>query len=943
MNHLESRQIDALRRVKEKPELQPFFFKKVKGVKWFDEMQKMTFFDPLANPEPKKAEEEGFYIIPFWPVLEYLEKTAPELQISENEEYAKKYLQIIRSTTELSMKSGVGNRNTWWYFAKIIKYIPIKLIKVDDIALCTHWLTDRFEAGLTGDELGNHFLSKLLSENTEHSFELALKLFEGLTRITWVEPRLALKNEQEPAFFIDNWHANKIYRNQSKRIGEVLGLKGLDIFKARISEIVNRYEKDEYSYIWRPAIEDHDQNKNRNDVLNILVTGFREALSGYVEENVAKKAQEVLEYISELLKSEIKLYKRIAIHVTGTYFEVLQRLGNIIIDGKFFTSHYRHELFYLLKNNFSRFEEEDKNKILAIIDSLTVDNDENEDTKRKQAAYKKLIWLKAVQNQGHDVADKLYSKYFNIIGRDPDHPDFSSYMESGWVGEISPYDAEQLLSQGLEKLIDILNSFKETGGWKTPTKRGLAEAFRKAIKTDPDYFKSSLSKFLEVDLAYICEIIQAYKELWTEKKYDNWKELLEFCSSVINKKKFWNEENNRETGTFTANRSWVVGEIGELLRSGTATDENAFDPSLLTEAKSILLNLLERQQGREFEPGDDAVSVSINSPRGKCIEALIDFSLRCCRLSDKQKDNHDEAWKELEPIFNKELTKSDKNDFEFITLCANYLPNLLYLNREWTTRNLANIFSKSDRLRWLCAMQGYAYVNAVYPEVYQFLRNEGHFIDALNDSSLKENVKEKVIQNIVVAYFNGQELLEDNASLINVLIRRWDFEEMDKVIWFVKTFGDDDKTVAGKIQRLWEKISQKIDDPEKNKKLLSNLCAWSVFISELNQNTIMLIKQTAPFAEVNYNSYMLIEALKKHVNTYPLEVAEIFESMLDKFAPTYPEEDVSYILSSLYNQGDLGVKRKTDEIVDKYIGHGVDFPAKIRDSLTHRMKTDEGA
>lgn len=105
----------------------------------------------------------------------------------------------------------------------------------------------------------------------------------------------------------------------------------------------------------------------------------------------------------------------------------------------------------------------------------------------------------------------------------------------------------------------------------------------------------------------------------------------------------------------------------------------------------------------------------------------------------------------------------------------------------------------------------------------------------------------------------------------------------------------------------------------------------------------MLIKQTAPFAEVNYNSYILIEALKKHVNTYPLEVAEIFESMLDKFAPTYPEEDVSYILSSLYNQGDLEVTRRANEIVDKYIVHGVDFPAKIRDGPTHRMKTDENA
>lgn len=944
MNHLDPGQIDALARVKRNPELQPFFFRKLKGLKWFDEMQKMDFFNPSANPEPKKAEEDGFYIIPFWPILEYLEKTAPELQIADNEEYARKYLEIISSTTELGKKSGVGNRNTWWYFAKIIKYIPAKLITVDDIDLCVHWLTDRFATGSIGEELGDHFLPILLNENTDHSLELASKLFEALTRITWVEKSPGVKNEREPTFCIDNRHANKIYRNQSRRIGEVLGLRGLNNFEARICEVLSQCEKDKYSYIWRPAIEDHDQNKHRDDVLSVLVTGFRETLAGYVEANVVKKNKEVTEYVSELLKGKFKIYQRLAIYIIDTYFDTLPHLVSAIIDPRFFSNNYRHELFHLLKNNFGKFVDEDKKNVLTTIDSLTVDSGENKVLARKQEAYNKLLWLKAVQNQGDDVADKLYSKYSSMVGKEPDHPDFASYMESGWVGEISPYDAEQLLSQGLEKVIDILNSFQEIGGWKTPTKRGLAEVFRKAIKSNPDYFKNSLSKFAGVDLTYISEIIQAYKELWTENKYDNWKELLEFCSSIINEEHFWNEENNRERDAFTANRSWVVGEIGELLCSGTAADEKAFDPSLLAEAKSVLVKLLQKQEGGTFDPAADAVFDSINNPRGKCIRALIDFSLRCCRLSDKQEGNHDQTWNELEPIFNEELSKSDENNFEFITLVAMYLPNLLYLNHGWTIENLTRIFSKSDRQRWLCAMQGYAYVNTVYPEIYKYLRNGDHFINALDDSELKENVKEKVIENIVVAYFSGEELLGGGSSLINALISRWDLEEMNRMIWFVTTLRDDDKSGIEKTQRLWEEISKKIDDPEKNRQLLSNLCSWSVFISELNEKTVMLMKQAVPYAEVNYNSSIPIETLKRHVDTNPLEVAEIFESMLENFAPTYPEEDISYILISLYShRGDIKAIHRANKIVDMYLGHGVDFPARIRDNLVHHTKTNGNA
>jgi len=931
MNSLNSLQIDALDRAQRQPELCPFLFRKIKGLKWFDELQKRNFFNPSENPAAKETEDKGYYMIPVWPVLEYLEKTAPELQIAGNEEYADKFLQITRSTTKTSIETAVSNYRTWRYFAKVIKYIPIGRITADDIDLCAYWLKDPFDRMLVGDELGNHFLPKLLEDKTEHSFELSLKLVEALTQLRWVEKQWGVKKELEPILYIEDWHANKLFCNQSRKIGKTLEQNGLNIFKARIEEILNKYGKDEYSPIWRPAIEDHEQNKNHHDALNILITGFRDALSGYIEEHIVKKAREVFDYISDLLKSKFRLFHRIAINAIGVYFDVLNPLISNIIDPIYFTSHYRHELFYLLKNNFTKLEEDDKKKVLQIIDSLTIDNNENEDIKKKQIAYKKLIWLMAVKDKGYEPADKLYSQYFAVIGVEPEHPDFSSYMEVGWVGEVSPYKAEELLSQGIDELLDIIDSFQEQGGWKTPTKRGLAEAFKQAIKINPDYFKGNLSEFLTVDLAYICEIIQAFKELWTEKKFDNWAEVLEFCDSIIKREEFWSEENNKRRESFIANRSWIVGAIGELLHAGTANDETAFDPSLLPKAKNLLLKLLEKKEGEEFEANSDAVFVSINSPRGKCIEALVNFALRCCRLSDKEKGNHDEAWKDLQPIFNKELMRSGDNNFEFVTLYANYLPNFLYLNRDWTLRNLSQVFSFTRRKHWLYAMQGYAYVSAVYPDIYRFLSKEGHFIEALNASELREETKRKVIQNIVVAYIQGEESLENGASLINILLDRWNAGELNELIWFIWTIRDQNEVLYKKVRGLWEKISGKVANrEEENKKLLSMLCLWSVFISELNNDTLQLLKQVAPYAEVNHHSYILIEELRRLVVKYPLQVAEIFISMLENFPPTYKEEDIKYILQTLYKDGDLEIRKRCNEIVEKYIKYGIEFPAKLR-------------
>ena len=69
---------------------------------------------------------------------------------------------------------------------------------------------------------------------------------------------------------------------------------------------------------------------------------------------------------------------------------------------------------------------------------------------------------------------------------------------------------------------------------------------------------------------------------------------------------------------------------------------------------------------------------------------------------------HEELWtRELQPVFEKEMDLVKEGNYEFVTLFANYLPNLLYLSQNWTINQLPIVFMKESRLRWLYAMQGY--------------------------------------------------------------------------------------------------------------------------------------------------------------------------------------------------------------------------------------------
>lgn len=930
MSKLTPRQLDALDRIEQKPALQPFFFKKLKGLKWFDELEKRGFFKPRLNPRPVQSDQEGYFSIPSWPILDYLEQTAPELQQPENLDYADRFLKVMRDVTRSAMADGVSNYRTWWYFAKIVGFVPIEKITSDDVELLEYWLKDSFDRMLVGTELGNHLLPRLLASDSAHAHGLAIGLVNALTALTWNPRRWGKSEDLEASLPVDPYHSKKIFSVHARAIGEKLGENGVNIFRDRLSEIFGKSDKDKYSAIWRPAIEDHEQNKGRDDAEDILVSALRDALLGYVD----RRATAAADYVGELLASETVLFQRVAIHVADVYNRQLGGLVKELIDSQYFEYHYQHEMYHMLQNCFSGLDEKDKQKVLSIVESIaeqSKDPEQPKDIQEKQQAYTWLRWLSAIRGKGYQQADDLYTDSLATTKAEPEHPDFSSYMEVGWVGEFSPYSVEELLSRDFDDLFNILKSFKEEGGWKTPTRRGLAQTLKEALKARPELFKGHLTELIGLDFDYTYHLIEGYKELWKEKQYDNWAELLEFCWAMLQSEGFWLKDAAEQRGGMVASSRWIVGAISELIRAGTADDKTAFDPDMLPMARKIIVHILEKQEGEPFTEERDAVSIAINSPRGKCVEALINYALRLCRLTDKSDKGHDELWlRELQPIFDKQIDLVQEGNYEFVTLFTNYLPNLLYLSRPWTMQQLPTIFKKENRLRWLCAVQGYIYVNQIYAEVYKFLRENSHLQDALDTKELESRGKDKIIQNIVIAYYQGDEQLDDVDGALTWLVGRWKLEELQQLIWFIWTIRDSKGDVEKKLIPLWAEISRRADlKREADKRVLSRLCMWSVFVDELNEQTMDLLLRSAPYADLEHDAYILVEELKRLVEQYPDQVANIFIRMLDGFAPTYQQEDIEHIISKLYENGGEN-RQKANTICDKYVEYGIGFPAEIR-------------
>lgn len=929
VSELSAKELDLLQRIDEKEELRPLFFRKVKGLKWFDPLAERGYFSPDANPKPVPAKEEGYVNIPFWPVVDYLVKTAPELADKKNRGYAEKYLLVLVDVTTYAKKNEISNYRTWWQFAEILSQIPHDLIPIETIDVIDYWIDDKYERGLVAQEIGEKWLPKLLQVNDAHALQLSKRIIELLYKVIFVDRKYGKKGKQEASFRFDYHHAKKITERTARVAGEKVGLEAVQLFDAHLKNILEQLENDLWSSLWQPAIEDHEQNKHRDDAENILIQAYRDSIDGYIHIN----PDEASAYVKSMLESEYQTIQRLAIYVVGRNFHLFTDVVDRLLDEKYLDSNYRHEMWHFLNKSYPRLSDPQKEKILELISIITREDDKGE-YHAGASAYNKAIWLSAIKAHG-DKEAQLYVENTELAKTEPDHPDFSSYMSVGWGGRKSPKTIEELQALSIDELVQDLENYKDPGGFDEPGLEGLVKVFKNLVKTEPLNFYLNLNKFINLDLAYIHEIIEAYRDLWAEKAkfpWDEiWQKLLEFCSGVIAQDRFRDPENEKQREPFVANRYWIVSSIGRLIEAGTKSDDHAFNEKYLSDAEEILASLLNREDGNKYKEDSDAVSISINSPRGHCLEALINLTLRSCRIADKNNNNvHSKVWSHFQHYFDSELDRADSEnpEYEFATLVTNYLPNFLYMSKQWVLEKLNRIFDQKHYLKWLCAMQGYVYVGTIYQEIYKYLKEHGDLLKVLDDENIRDKVEEKAIQNIAVAYINDFESFKEDNSLINTLVSRNEHEEISHLIWFMWTLrkkGDD--KLKNKIYELWPKILQNIDlSTREGRRMASQLCHWAVFVDQVDEDRRQLLLAIAPYSNESHNSYILLESVAEISETQPFEAHEIWMKMLKGSTPDYPKEAVRKIFTNLLKEGPEGL-RKAREVESEYLKNGNDRPS----------------
>lgn len=914
MANLTAKQESFIRLMTESEELArrgfDLLLKRANFESFFDALNEAGLFAPALNPAPVPVEPPGSLRLPYWNALDYLVGVAKVAGERADPQLANKVLNVVRSVTRESAVRASDNYHTWRKFAEIIGSVPRSAVSLEDIQLVPSWLASRFDRGMVGHALDEGALSAFVASDSPDDWDKALEILRHCTAIRWVRPADSGEGSDKPATVVDDYWLGKLIDRHAAAIGARIGGRAAELFLERVREAFRSESRSTYSHTYRPAIEDHVQNHRWNGAENRTIEGLRNVLLTWCD----RHPEEVKPFVDTLLRDDAEIVRRIGIYVLGERWAFLRDLYLPVVGQNLFQSGHLHELYNLLRARFAEMSVAEQDATLAAIRNLplpTWSDEPDRSLRRRQRQ-----WLSAIVGTGHEGVDAWNQELSSdaAVGI-PTHPDFDTYMEVTSGPGPTPYEVHELVAYARKGLVvEKLNAFEATSGWRGPTMEGLIAALEEAVRTEPESFLELLRQFLAAKRRFQHALIWGLKQAWdAPDKHPTldwkrwWDKLLGFFEQVIGSDGFWTEKIDETQ--FDPNRDWISSSVAEFVKAGTQSDERAYYTALIPRTLVLIEALLEHARAVD-QPSDDAMTQAINSPKGKAVEALFSHALRGCRMADRESNGHVEAWATVRPLFETELAKCKNANYEFSTLCGAYTAQLDYFDAEWLSASVHRIFPSDFVANTICAVDGLAYGHATR-RIYALLVGNDIIDRALRLDLKGRYAREKLIERIAVAYLWGdEELTSPRFSFLFESGRMQDLEYATHFFWGAsgEDLSDEQKV---RILEFWERCVEwaknAADSPAP---LMSALSTLSCYLKSAEGMEGDLLLAVAPHVAVGHNAEHFVEELRRFVEQSPERVSAILGSLLETYRPFFDYE--GHLKSLLLQLAQTG--RKADAL-----------------------------
>ena len=718
------------------------------------------------------------------------------------------------------------------------------------------------------------------------------------------------------------------------------------------------------TFIWRPAIEDHQQNRDYT-IDCPLITAVRDAAEGICRQNPDK----IAEVVSLIEGHGWNVFRRISMYLLRVVENPPMGLvrDRLINEDLFNASGVYHEYFHLLKKWFPSLAPEEQQQILIWIDEAAKEKEslaahgqelspEQKDQRLKYWKYRRLnpiqeyltgerkVWFEA--RKAEQASETMPA-------------DFNTYSGAVWSGVENPHKSDKLARMSIDELIVYLKTWKPTGEWRAPTPDSLGSALGVVVAENPERFAVAIEQFMAAGLEpiYIRHIVSAFVRAMEAGKPVPLDKIFRLCGWIIRQ----NDDIPRRDipeglrDSFDVDKNWrnarseVVRFVEKALNQETKLPLT-FRKRVWSVIEPLTNDLepdveYEREHSNDdvdsvtLSPNCDPLSLSLNTVRGKALHAVMEYIMWVYRNYNVGATAEDrrildrgevpEALAVLERHLDVNLDRTQTSRAVY----GQWLAQLTYLGPNWVMDNFAKLFPREQELKPLRNAVWHTYLQyggQLYPFVAETLQGlyrgevlalEGRKLDG-DAYKLPEM---RIAEHVALLFMWGKIGLEPD-SLIDVLFRVAPHQVATHVMEYlgrcIYEANELTPEVAEKLKNLRDWRLRQIGGTDNLAKDELAAFGWWFATAQLDAPwALSHLEETLKLTEIKASNLQVMERLAGLFASYPSESLRCLRLFIDRnsdpwfFLSDRKQKGVWTILELGMVAADAAIRNQAEEIV----------------------------
>jgi hypothetical protein len=813
----------ALEAIKRRADYE-YFFSKLKSPTWLKPLWDAGFFRKAPSPV-----RDGKYIsFPFWPESQYLARIAasePELVLKialeiPPTENSRVHEDLIDAALQMpaAKSAQLAQRIETWAEVSNFSFLSEKLG-----SFISHLA--RGGQGSAALELARTVLAVIPGEEVEATL-----------------PGGTSKWRRDPQGRFDSWYYEEILKKNVPDLVTACGEKALVLLCDLLNSAVQNKrshggdeDSSDYSYVWRPVIEDHPQNQPYG-LATMLVSAIRDAA-----ETLAKCSPEKISEVVNVIESYGgSIYRRIALHLFRLFPDTARsQIKERLLDKKQFDDvSLQHEYVLLLQSEFGKLTSDDQKEILTWIengpDLVSTEKGQTDSNRKERVSEESGSYVRRWQLERlaplRDVLPEEWKKRYEEGVREfgqPKHPEFAAYITSG-SGPTSPKTATELSSMSVEAIVDFLANWQPPKDLWDQSPEVLGRELASAVALEPQRFAEQIERFKNTGLytaTYVRNVLRGVWEGTAQKRQFSWPPVLELCDWIVHQPREIAVEQSGHLD-HDPHWGWTRKTIAELLERGFQEGPNEISLNLRQQAWNVLEPITddseptpdyeEKYGGSNMNPA----TMSINTARGEAMHAVFLYGLWIRRHIEKEPDAKTRLNRgfaemhEVRQVLDTHLVKDPS--LAIRSVYGRFFPWLYLLDPDWAQTNIAKIFPTEASLRPLYDAAWNTYIVFCQPfnDVFEVLKPVyAHAINQLGNQTGKKSQAydpdHHLATHLANFYWRGKIALQDEGGLLELFwlkappeLRGYLFEHVGRSL--SNTRDEIPIEIIDRLKHLWE-------------------------------------------------------------------------------------------------------------------------------------------